>query len=115
MNSAPDRQSGAASGVNNAASRVAGLIAVAVLGALAAQIFHRSGAPPSARFGELPASGDTSRAALEAAFLDAYAVAMAVAAVGAVFAAAAALFWLTAEDCKAAPARSEETASTPAS
>ena len=41
------------------------------------------------------------------AFLNAYSVAMAVAAVGAVFAAAAALLWLTAEDCKAAPARSE--------
>jgi EmrB/QacA subfamily drug resistance transporter len=103
MNSAPDTQSGTASGVNNAASRVAGLIAVAVLGAIAAQVFHWFDMPPDARFGELPPIGDPAREALERAFLAAYAGAMSVAAAAAALAGAAALFWLTEEDCRARP------------
>ena len=104
MNSAPDAQSGSASGVNNAASRIAGLIAVAALGAVAAQIFQSYGATPDVRFGELPAAGDPSRAILEPAFMAAYSGVVAIAATFAVLAGAAAFFWLTEEDCKATPA-----------
>ena len=103
MNAAPDAQSGAASGVNNGASRIAGLLAVAALGALAAQIFHMSGAPPDMPFGELPEAGDPGRATLEPAFMAAYSGVMAVAAAFAAFAGAAASFLLTEEDCRAAP------------
>ena len=42
MNSVDVGFSGAASGINNAASRVAGLIAIAVFGLVMASIFHRS-------------------------------------------------------------------------
>jgi EmrB/QacA subfamily drug resistance transporter len=98
MNCAPDEQSGAASGVNNAASRVAGLVAVAVLGAIAALIFVWHGAPADARFGELPRPGDAARALLEPAFVAGYASAMAVAASWCVLAAVAAFFWLKADD-----------------
>ena len=80
MNAASDEQSGAASGINNAASRVAGLIAVALLGAMAGLIFLHQGAPPDARFGELPPIGDATRDALERAFVAAYSETMAAAA-----------------------------------
>jgi predicted MFS family arabinose efflux permease len=104
MNSAPDEQSGAASGINNAASRIAGLIAVAVLGALAGLVFAAAGAPDSARFGELPGGGDPARAGLEQAFLAGYSSALAMAALWCLLAAAAAWFWLTEEECMAKPA-----------
>src|SRR5690606_26236915 len=39
MNAAPDDRSGAASGINNTASRVAGVVAVAATGALATAVF----------------------------------------------------------------------------
>jgi EmrB/QacA subfamily drug resistance transporter len=94
MNAAPDHRSGAASGVNNAASRVAGLLAIAIIGAIAGLLFAYSGAPASARFGELPASGDPGRAALEAPFAAGYSGAMLVAAAWCFIAAAAAFFWL---------------------
>jgi EmrB/QacA subfamily drug resistance transporter len=100
MNAAPDERSGAASGINNAASRLAGLIAVAALGAVAGVIFHWAGAPPEARFGTLPEETDAARASLEQAFLAAYAWAMALAAITSALAAAAAYFGLTAEECK---------------
>jgi len=41
MNAAPDAQAGAASGINNATSRLAGLLAVAIAGALANILYHR--------------------------------------------------------------------------
>ena len=53
MNAAPDALAGAASGVNNAASRLAGLFAVALTGAVVAMAFGL----PEARFGVLPAGG----------------------------------------------------------
>jgi EmrB/QacA subfamily drug resistance transporter len=100
MNAASDAQSGAASGVNNAASRIAGLVSVAILGALAGSIFTWRGAPADARFGELPAIGSPLRHALEQAFLSAYSGAMGVAAVLAAAAAATAFFGLSKEACR---------------
>ena len=76
MNAVPDQKSGAASGVNNAASRLAGLIAVALLGAAASSIFTRHDGTADLRFGVLPPVTDPSRAAIEAAFQAAYSGAM---------------------------------------
>ncbi len=101
MNSASDARSGAASGVNNAASRVAGLIAVAGLGAVAGQVFRWFGAPAEMRFGDLPAIGDPARSAIEHAFVTAYSSAMGVAALLSLLAAVAAFVLLSEEDCKA--------------
>ncbi len=102
MNAIPDAQSGTASGINNAASRVAGLIAVATLGALAGLVFARHGAPAGARFGELPPVGDPARSALEPAFAAAYSTAMAAASILAVLAALAALVGIAKKECSAA-------------
>jgi EmrB/QacA subfamily drug resistance transporter len=102
MNSASDEQSGTASGINNAASRVAGLISVAGLGALAGLVFAQRGAPPDAHFGELNGIGDAAREALEPAFVAAYSTAMAAAAVLAALAALIALLGLTQSECSAA-------------
>ncbi len=74
MNSVDEGRSGAASGVNNAASRIAGLIAIAGLGALAGIVYALAGG--SGPFGALPAPGDAARPAAEAAFVTAYAVAL---------------------------------------
>lgn len=81
MNAVPDESSGAASGVNNAAGRLAGLFAIAILGAVASATFNSAigGADGSARFGALPELADPSRASLEAAFGRAYQIAMVVA------------------------------------
>lgn len=94
INAAPDALSGAASGVNNAASRLAGLFAVAILGGIASFIFQGeaeaaqlAGLAGSFRFGELPPPGEPNRVILEAAFLSAYTKAMWTAAVGAALAA----------------------------
>lgn len=91
MNAAPDALAGAASGVNNAASRLAGLLAIALVGAVAALVFGLGA--PGAQFGEFPPAGDPALAPVAAAFGRAYAAGMAVAALLAALAAAAA--WAT--------------------
>lgn len=78
MNAAPTDLAGAASGVSNAASRLAGLFAVALAGAIAARVF---GAPAEgARFGVFPARDAPEAAAVAAAFDRAYVAAMLAAA-----------------------------------
>ncbi|TGS54526.1 MFS transporter, partial [Mesorhizobium sp. M3A.F.Ca.ET.201.01.1.1] len=59
MTSVEDKDTGAASGINNAVSRVGGLIAVAAMGSLAAWVYARmaSNAAGIPSFGEPPASG----------------------------------------------------------
>jgi EmrB/QacA subfamily drug resistance transporter len=93
MNAAPEGKSGAASGISNAASRLAGVLAVAILGAVASLVFSR-GAPVDARFGVIPAQGDAARAQIEAAFLSGYAAAMILAAAWCFVAAAVSYFAL---------------------
>lgn len=98
MNAVPDARSGAASGVNNAASRLAGLLAVAVLGVLAELVF-RAGAGEGS-FAAL-ASEPQASAATQAAFVSAYSAANLVAAAWAALAALTA--WTTLKS--AAPPR----------
>ncbi len=86
MNAVPEAESGIASAVNNAASRIAGLSSVLIVG-LAASLLYRhevqslliDGAR-ELRFGALPAPSSPARAPLEAAFLYAYQMAMLIAA-----------------------------------
>ena len=93
MNAVPTERSGAASGINNAASRLAGVLAVAVIG-LIASLVYRAALPQAALpFGQLPAAGDPLRAGAEAAFISAYAAGMAVVAAAALSASLAA--WVT--------------------
>jgi len=76
MNAVPEQRSGAASGVNNAASRLAGLFAIVLVGALATLVFASADPGVTIRFGQLPPFGDPTRAAAEQAFGTAYASAM---------------------------------------
>lgn len=99
MNAAPDALSGSASGVNNAASRLAGLFAVAVVGAAASLVFYASiddaaVKGDASRFGVLPRAADPARAVLEAAFVNAYTLAMIIAAVLGLLAAVVALVFV---------------------
>ncbi len=91
MNSVADTRSGIASGVNNSASRLAGLLAVTILGAVTGYLFARI-AGPDAQFGVLVSPGNPESAGLEGAFQTAYATAMSIAAVWALAAAGASLF-----------------------
>ena len=82
MNAVTEAESGIASAVNNAASRLAGLISVVIVG-LAASLFYRHevqslliDGTQELRFGILPAPSSPARAPLEAAFLYAYQWAM---------------------------------------
>jgi EmrB/QacA subfamily drug resistance transporter len=88
LNAVPEAETGVASGVNNAASRLAGLFSVAIAGSVAAMLFlqgiESAGAPPQAstepRFGVLPDLLSPARPAFEAAFLAAYQAGMLIAA-----------------------------------
>ena len=81
MNAAPDAQAGAASGINNTTSRLAGLFSVAGAGALANILYQRAldavatqtGVPP---FGILPDPEDPARVVMERAFSHAYSSAL---------------------------------------
>jgi hypothetical protein len=93
MNAVPTERSGAASGINNAGSRLAGVFAVAIIG-LAASLVYRASAPEAAPpFGQLPPKADPLRAAAETAFVSGYGVAMGIVAAAALLAAVAA--WVT--------------------
>jgi hypothetical protein len=69
MISVADRDTGTASAINNAVARVAGLFAVAMMGALAALVFSRAAnMPDGMSFGmtppaPLPAAGEAVRSA----------------------------------------------------
>jgi predicted MFS family arabinose efflux permease len=80
MNAAPDALAGAASGVNNAASRLAGLFAVALVGAVTALVFGGTAGTDGGSFGAFPDSADPAFGAVAAAFGRAYAWGMATAA-----------------------------------
>ena len=75
MNAAPDGKSGAASGISNAASRLGGVVAIAIFGATAGVVFGWQ-APAAARFGVIPQSGDPAHDQIVGAFLSAYSAAM---------------------------------------
>lgn len=81
MNAAPDALAGAASGINNAASRLAGLLAVALVGALAATVFAGGAAGVAdARFGVFPPPEDPAYPAVAGAFRNAWRTGMLAAA-----------------------------------
>jgi EmrB/QacA subfamily drug resistance transporter len=114
MNSVGRESAGTASGVNNAMSRVAGLLGIAVFGWLMALVFEprlqenlgASGVPPDvvaavwaqrdklAAIAPPPHSADAARAAVQAAFVAGYRAIMAVSAVLALASAAIAAVFL---------------------
>jgi len=87
MNAAPEEKAGSASGISNTASRLSGVIAIALFGALAGIVFGLT-APEGATFGLIPPESDETRDDVEGAFLTAYNVAMYFAAAWCVIAAA---------------------------
>jgi EmrB/QacA subfamily drug resistance transporter len=94
MNAAPEGKSGAASGVNNAASRIGGLFAVATLGAFAGLIFINKAGNGADRFGVLPDHADPAYPLLESAFGTAYQSAMWFAALWAAISFVAVFVWV---------------------
>ncbi len=108
MNAAPMSQSGVASGINNAASRLAGLLAIVLVGLIASYIFANelslvgldgetfSGAP--VHMGDLPPVGSAARSVIEIAFGRAYAVGVTLASFMALLSALIALYGLPRRD-----------------
>jgi EmrB/QacA subfamily drug resistance transporter len=86
MNAVSETQSGIASAMNNAVSRLAGLFSVVIVGSAAAAVYLQRaqalapGNNAELRFGILPDPASPARSALEAAFADAYAAGMLIAA-----------------------------------
>lgn len=77
MNSVDDDQNGAASGVNNSASRLAGLFGVALTGSIGAVVYqNQPGINDSMEFGELPEPDSNVFETAAAAFDLAYQVSM---------------------------------------
>ncbi len=111
MNAAPEGKSGAASGISNAASRLSGVLAIALFGATAGVIFGLA-APAGARFGIIPPVGSAERDVIEAAFRSAYSAAMIFAAAWCFIAAAISFVTLkgTAPPKAAQPSRSAKPA-----
>lgn len=68
MNSVPQARAGAASGINNAASRLAGLFAIAGAGALASRLFQAFNSADDGRFGLFPETGSERYAVIEQAY-----------------------------------------------
>jgi EmrB/QacA subfamily drug resistance transporter len=87
MNAIPESRSGAASGVNNAASRIAGLLAVAILGAVSSALFMANAGAAGERFGVLPETTDPAYPVVEQAFVGALSASMWIAAAWAALAA----------------------------
>lgn len=86
MNAVPDNRAGAASGINNTASRLAGLFAIAGIGACAAQLFQTFNSADRGQFGLFPAVSEPHYAAVLAAYrlaLGGSLILMAVCALGA--------------------------------
>jgi EmrB/QacA subfamily drug resistance transporter len=85
MNAVPETESGIASAVNNAASRLAGLISVVIVGSAAGAVYLERaqslapGGNAGLRFGVLPDPSSPARATFEAAFVDGYRTGMLIA------------------------------------
>ena len=133
MNSVGADDAGTASGVNNALSRVAGVLAIAVFGALMAAVFEphlrgalASGVPPEvadavwrqrsrlaaieAPAGSTEAVAQAVRAAVSEAFVAGYRWIMAVSAVLALVSAAVAAAWIRGKETASVPHRRTPTA-----
>ncbi len=110
MNAAPEGKSGAASGISNASSRLAGALAIAIFGATAGVVFGWT-APATARFGVIPPADNPTRGAIVDAFLSAYSAAMIFGALWCFVAAAISFVTLkgTAPPRKAGEAAGQET------
>lgn len=87
MNSVPDARAGTASGINNTASRLAGLFAIAGAGACAARLFQSFNQAGQGKYGRFPDSNVSGYDAIVAAYQLAYAGSLVMLAVGALGAA----------------------------